>query len=83
MDSVVSNTFLRIGAAAAIGGAMGVGGARLGTMLLDTPVYPELDGDDETDVTVVATVPAATADADSEGGSILSRIPGLGGLFGA
>lgn len=85
LDEHVSNTFLRTAAAAALGGALGVGGSRLGTYMLDTPVYPGRNQEmlEGSDATVVATVPAGEAESSNEGGGILSRIPGLGGLFGA
>jgi len=85
LDEHISNTFLRTAAAAALGGAMGVGGSRLGSYLVDVPVYPGRNPVvlDDDDATVVATVPASTDSDSNEGGSILSRIPGLGGLFGA
>lgn len=86
LDEHVSNTFLRTAAAAALGGALGVGGSRLGTYMLDTPVYPGRNQEmiEDGDTTVVATVSAGEAqDSGNEGGGLLSRIPGLGGLFGA
>jgi len=86
LDEHISNTFLRTAAAAALGGALGVGGSRLGTYMLDTPVYPGRNQEmiEDGDTTVVATVPARESqEGENEGGGLLSRIPGLGGLFGA
>lgn len=84
LDEHISNTYLRTAAAAALGAGMGVIGSRTGRYLIPTEVYPGTNLPEiSDDTTVVATVPAAANQDSNEGGSLLSRIPGLGGLFGA